>query len=245
MRIFNKYIEQEPCTRCDGDGFTRDHVGNILEHDGKVVLCMCQLEARYLDANIGFDYWDLEPDNFDGDAHDLEFIVKFLSKLKHVKKSGTGAYIWGANGGGKSTLAMLILKHVLRYTKHTALFVPFSDLVILNTRIIGGFHDKEAMAAIEYIKNVDFLVLDDIAKEFENGKDYGRATLNSVLRYRDLWRKPTIYTANTPIDKMSEIYGAANFSIMEGRSLILTMKNELDYRRERKIELLAELENQN
>jgi DNA replication protein DnaC len=238
MRIFNSQIKSYKCDRGCKDGWVIDSKDNIVEKDGKFVRCQCHYEDLYLTANIGKSYWDLTTENFDGHPKDLAGVEAYIDNLdKHYPK-GTGMYIHGGNGAGKTTLALLILKHVLHSTVPcSVLFAPFADVVILNSRIVGGFSDKEAEKAINYIKNVDFLVLDDIGKEFDNGKDYTRATLNSILRYRDMWNKPTIYTSNNPIEKLRAHYGDANYSIMEGRSIILSAEYDRDYRKEKKMDI--------
>jgi len=133
-----------------------------------------------------------------------------------------------------TTIATLYLKYILVNTNYSCLLVPFSDLVILNTKLINGSFDKTIDEKINAIKNVDFLLLDDLAKEYDNQKDNGRATLNSVLRYRDLWNKPTIYTANVPIDDVKSLYGGSNYSIIYGRSILINIINTNDFRRDRK-----------
>jgi len=235
-RVFNRLIPTASCQRNCKDGWIVDKKENIVEIDGKPQHCECYYENKFLDANIGRAYWNLTVDNFDGHRDDIERMKDYISKIKEMYESGFGLYIHGGNGAGKTSLAMLLLMTVLRHSKASAMFVPFADLVILNSRVISGYHDKEAERDVNIIKNVDFLVLDDIGKEFDDGKDKTRATLNSILRYRDMWNKPTIYTANSPIEDLRTHYGDSNYSIMEGRSRILTMVYDRDYRKEKKME---------
>jgi DNA replication protein DnaC len=157
-----------------------------------------------------------------------------MTNIKELYKTGQGAYIHGGNRSGKTTLSLLLLKHVLHNSECTAMFAPMADLVILNTKVMSGYHDEKADLAIRVIKNVDFLVIDDIGKEFDDGKDKARATLNSILRYRDMWNKPTIYTANSAIEDLRAHYGNSNFSIMSGRSIIISTEYQRDYRKEKK-----------
>lgn len=217
--------------------FVVDSNDNIVEDkSGRPIRCQCYYENKYLDANIGFAYWPLTVDNFDGHPNDLARIKEMMRNAESMRKRGQGFYIHGGNGAGKTSLGMLLLKYVLHYTNYSAMFAPMADLVILNSRVISGFHDQKADDAIRVIKNVDFLVIDDIGKEFDDGKDKARATLNSIIRYRDMWNLVTGYTGNSPIEELRPHYGDSNYSIMEGRSTIITMEYDRDYRKEKKME---------
>jgi len=241
LRIFNKNISYK-CRACDGGGIIKDEHNNVVEEHGQIKRCTCFYINNYLDANIGYDYWNVNRDNFQGDISDFNKIAKFTERIQELKEKGLGLFLYGSNGSGKSTLGCYFLRQVINFSPYTAMFVPFSDLVILNSRIVGSYYDKEAAAEIEQIKNVDFIVLDDIGKEFDSNKDYGRFTLNSILRYRDLWHKPTIFTSNTAMSELQTIYGLSNFSLIEGRTIYIKLKNEQDYRRERKIDVLVDME---
>jgi DNA replication protein DnaC len=234
-RIFNEKIILPICNECDGFGFVKNENGEIIQANGIDLRCKCFYANKFLDSNIGFDYWNINEDNFQGEKEDLKQISIYFDKIDLLKSEGRGFYIYGpAYGIGKSTLSAMLIKHVLFTTNYSCLFVPFSDLVILNTKLMIGSFDKTIDEKINAIKNVDFLVLDDLAKEYDNQKDNGRATLNSVLRYRDLWNKSTIYTANVPIDNVTSLYGGSNYSIIYGRSILINMINTNDFRRDRK-----------
>jgi len=238
-KIFNNQIILPPCTDCTGDSWQRNDKNQIIQIEGIDQRCNCYYANRYLDANIGYDYWFVEPDNFQGDPDDLIQVQKYFDKIDDLKVQGRGFYIYGPDyGTGKTTLGTMFLKRVLSTTNYTGLFVPFSDLVVLNTKLMNGSFDKMVDEKIDVIKNVDFLMLDDLAKEYDSQRDNGRATLNSILRYRDLWCKPTIYTANVPITQVSDLYGGSNYSIIAGRSIMVNMQNTEDFRRTRKINLL-------
>jgi DNA replication protein DnaC len=221
--------------------YDKDHFNNIIYENGLNGRCTCYVPNKFLDANIGYDYWDITPENWQGKPTDLSSISEYFDKIPLLFRQGRGFYIYGKYGTGKTSLACMLLKRVIIDTDYSALFVPFSELVMLNSKIMIGWHDASVELAINQIKNIDFLVLDDLAKEYDNERDNGRATLNTILRYRDLWRKPTIYTANIPLTETQEKYGASNFSIIRGRSTIISMESDSDFRAQRKI--LQELSN--
>lgn len=139
-----------------------------------------------------------------------------------------------------TTLGIIFLKKVLQTTKYSALFIPCSELVILNAKYMQNHFDKSLDEKINYIKNVDFLMIDDLGKEFDNSKDWGRAAMNSILRFRAAWQKITIFTSNVEIKELADIYGGSNQSIINGYSIIIPVKNREDFRKTKKIKSLAQ-----
>ena len=234
-RIFNAGILTKECPRCRDCGYLKDEQNNIIQINGVDQKCPCWLPKAYINSNIGSTYWNVTPDNWAGDKEDLLTISNYFDKLDYFTKTGDGLYLYGEYGVGKTSLIIILLKQIIFNTNHKVFFVPFSDLVILNSKIMVGYHDNNSINAIEYIKNVEFLAIDDLAKEYDTDKDNGRATLNSILRYRDAWGKPTFYTANIPMSQVMSKYGGSNASIIQGRSKLIEMKNRNDYRKRKKI----------
>lgn len=234
--IFNESMVWPSCDLCNNTGWKRNEFDEIVQKNGKDQHCKrCYLQNKFLNANIGFDYWTITSENWKGSQNDLIQIVKYFKNIDQLKEEGRGFYIYGEYGVGKTSLANMFLRQVLLTTNHSCLFVPFSELVVLNSKIMNGWHDKNIERAITDIKDVDFLVLDDLAKEYDNERDNGRATLNTILRYRDSWRKPTIYTSNIPIEETLARYGGSNYSIIQGRSTIVNMEQNADFRLKRKM----------
>lgn len=242
--LFNPSIYLGECQFCDSSGIIKDENNEVIYEDGVVKRCKCYFQNKLLQANIGMDYWSINANNFSGNRQDLEKVSKYFNAIHKLKSEGRGFYLYSPGfGSGKTTLAVMLLKQVLFTTNYTALFIPFSDLVILNTRYMLASYDKIVNEKIEAIRNADFLVIDDLGKEYDNQRDNGRATLNSILRFRDMWHKPTIYTANIPLDEnFAKLYGGSNHSIIFGRSMFIQMENERDLRRTR---IIKEIKNDN
>src|ERR1700693_2460110 len=168
-RIFNEKIILSACNECDGFGFLKNENGEIIQKDDKDQRCKCYYANKLLDSNIGFEYWNISLENFQGEEEDLIQITKYFDKIDLMKSQGRGFYIYGPDyGTGKTTIATLYLKYILVNTNYSCLLVPFSDLVILNTKLMNGSFDKTIDDKINAIKNVDFLLLDDLAKEYDN-----------------------------------------------------------------------------
>lgn len=238
--LFNPQITLAPCTFCNGDGYERDENDSVVSIGGIDQRCQCFLPNQYLNANIGFEYWPINEKNFQGEQEDLDKIACYFNKIAQLKQEGRGFYISGpAYGTGKTTLGIMFLKKVLETTKYNALFIPCSELVIINAKFMQNHYDTTLGEKIDYIKNVDFLMIDDLGKEFDDNKDWSRAALNSILRYRAMWKKITIFTSNLEIDTIAGIYGGSNHSIINGYSIVLPVNNRADYRKTRKVEKLA------
>ena len=79
-KIFNSQIVLPDCTECAGDSWQRDEKNQIIQFNGIDQRCSCYYAHRYLNANIGYNYWTIEPDNFQGEPEDLLQITKSFAK---------------------------------------------------------------------------------------------------------------------------------------------------------------------
>ena len=237
--LFNPQIILPQCTYCNGDMYQRNDNDEIISVNGIDQRCSCYLPNQYLNANIGFEYWTIDETNFDGDEEDLKQISFYFDKIDQLKQEGRGFYISGPSfGSGKTSCSLILLMKAIQ-ANYSALFLPCSELIITNVKYMQNHYDSLLNEKIEYIKNVDFLVIDDLGKEFDDNKDWSRATLNSILRYRAMWKKITIFTSNLEIDSLANIYGGSNHSIINGYSYIINIKNTEDYRKTNKIKTIA------
>jgi DNA replication protein DnaC len=95
----------------------------------------------------------------------------------------------------------------------------------------GGWRDdllKEKMEKM--IRNVDFLVVDDLGKEFKAQKiNLNQAALDSVLRHRVYEQLPIIITTNRSTNEIETDYGAGTMSLFREACKIINVTGE-DYR---------------
>jgi len=236
--LFNQNIIFPQCKDCNGDMYKRDQQGNIEQKNGIDVRCSCYIPWKYFNANIGFEYWLINEKNFQGDINDLNKVSIYFDKIHKLKSEGRGFYISGSGfGTGKTSIATIFAKKVLETTNYSVLFLPCSELVITGVKYMQTYNPSYS-EKMDYIKDVDFLVIDDLGKEFDDNKDWSRATLNSILRYRASWRKITIFTSNIEIDKLSDLYGGSNYSLIAGYSIVIPMNHTTDHRKTNKIKQL-------
>ena len=75
------------------------------------------------------------------------------------------------------------------------------------------------------IKNVDFLVIDDVGKEYKaKSNDLVEVHFDELIRYRCNRRLPMIFTSNTRMEDMKGVYGNSVVSLLEGRCIKVTME---------------------
>jgi hypothetical protein len=102
-KIFNKQITLPKCKLCQGDSWQRNEFNEIIQLDGVDQRCYCYYANKFLEANIGFDYWMVEPDNFQGEPEDLEKVMKYFGSVHEMKAQGRGFFIYGPDyGTGKA-----------------------------------------------------------------------------------------------------------------------------------------------
>jgi DNA replication protein DnaC len=185
-------------------------------------------------ANIPLLYQkkDLERDWY-GDSAAKEMVLTYLSQLDNNRRQGLGLHFWGSYGTGKTLLACYVLREVIRsfdyrrYPLYTGYFTTFSNLLTLYT---DGWHDKEArMEFSEKIKGVDFLVIDDLGKEFRTKTNLNQAALDTVLRDRVYAMRPIIITTNRTDEEIEDDYGIGTMSLFDESCIRVEVSGE-DFR---------------
>lgn len=75
------------------------------------------------------------------------------------------------------------------------------------------------------IREVDFLVIDDVGKEYKaKSNDLVEVHFDELIRYRCNRRLPMILTSNTKMADMKGVYGNSVVSLLEGRCIKVTME---------------------
>lgn len=225
----------ESCDKCDGAG--------RLASDGfNVDSCECYENFRvklrtylgYLKANIAPAYWPLTLENIDVPDEVKEEVAPILKpeNLKIMREEGLGITFYGTNGSGKSTLSNIILKEALK--TYNCYYITFSELVELFYRKISN--DELGRELDETIKQADFLVIDEMGKEYMRMRDEGDrrssyilAEFDKLLRYRDRELLPTIMTTNLSEREFKQLYGNSMKSLLSGKNRFILVSGD-DYR---------------
>jgi DNA replication protein DnaC len=201
------------CPTCDKTGTYRWHG---LDHD-----CDCeyqlQLHKHYLAAGIGVTYQRLDWDDYHGPTQALNGISKYLDRHEKFVRRGMGMYFTGSYGTGKTMLANLVVKELIKFG-YTAWATTFSQTVEMFT---AGWSDK---AEKEYFQTKfiysEVLLLDDVGRELRGTRiNLAETTIDAILRQRVQAGRPTIITTNLNPTDLERGYGAAILSLIREKSL--------------------------
>ena len=119
--------------------------------------------------------------------------LKYMLALEGMRADGMGLLLWGANGTGKSSMAVVVGKE-FRRRSYTVLFLQCADLKRLKIND-EMFDDEETYW--ERALSVDFLILDDLGKGIVDNTGFGVALVDELLRHRNAWKLVTFITSNT------------------------------------------------
>lgn len=142
--------------------------------------------------------------------------------LANYVKSPTekGFYIYGKSGIGKSILLGWLVRSLILKQGAKCGFIHFPTFLI---DLKGKFGEDGIHESMELMKNLDYLVIDDIGGE--NITIWSRdEVLSSVLAYRGQSGKPTFFTSNYSLVELSELYNLKNGDTLRVNRLIERMK---------------------
>lgn len=179
-----------------------------------------QLHKHYLAAGIGVTYQRLDWDDYAGPTGMLDNVAKFLDKREQFLKRGMGLYFLGSYGTGKTMLANLVLKELVK-NGYNCWATTFSQTVEMFT---AGWSDK---ADKDYFQqkfiHSQVLLLDDVGKELRGTRiSLAETTFDAILRQRVQSGRATFITTNMDPQDLEEGYGAAILSLIREKSLELT-----------------------
>lgn len=162
-----------------------------------------------------------------------EHIALYLERIEDKFKKGSGLYLYGGNGTGKTTLACVIAKEAYRH-RYTSMRVTFSQYVQKYTETWGARSatEREVMEdeLFNRYKGVEFLVLEELGKEMDTKAV--RPILEDLLRFREDNSLVTIYCSNLAPTQLLDIYGKSIFSLIQGNSFPILLDG-IDRRREK------------
>lgn len=237
----------ENCAYCDGTG--------KVKLDGTVYDCIKCFDDRqklekFQKANIPQNFFDFHPEDIkdgmtvkidllNGKSKEFsykDFYNEYLNQIKKFYEIGNGLYLYGPNASGKSTLAYLIGKNILKTTSYSVKCYNHLSLLKDFQRTWG--RDNQAVAKTKFIqafKETDFLIIDDFLFQ-EHNSDWAREFTSEMLRLRVDNNLPTIFTSNYNIDEIAKIIDK-NKETQNSISIISKLLETID--------CVVEFENQN
>lgn len=137
------------------------------------------------------------------------------------REDGTGLYIEGTNGTGKTHLAAAIAMQLITERRIPVICKTAGDLL---TDIKKAFDGEEATErqVLEVYKKVDLLIIDDLGKE--QCTDWSISTLYSIMndRYEDM--RPTIITTNYNSDDLARALTPKGFDNLKVKAIISRLR---------------------
>ena len=224
------------CPTCGGDTF-------YFWNDQRVD-CDCfgqlQLHKHYLNAGIGVLYQRLGWDDFTGHSEQRTQAIDYLSNMDRYLRQGIGLLFMGSYGTGKTFLANLVLKELVKLGVR-CWATTFATTVEMFTAGWGNRSEKEWFA--EKFMNSTVLLLDDLGQELKLASNrLPQSTFNHILRTRVQEGRPTLITTNMTYRELTDGYGSSALSLLSESSLpvIFTGEDNRESSRDRKlVELLG------
>jgi DNA replication protein DnaC len=158
----------------------------------------------------------------------LKKVAEYAANIERAKRKGISIILGGSNGTGKTLLAVSILKRAIR-KGFSAQMASLGGIIQIYT---DGWSDPQKRVTFdERVKNVDFLLIDDVGKEYSaKNSDLTEVMFDNLIRYRVGRRKPFVLTTNTSASDMKNRYGNSLMSLLLGKCVAIQMVGE-DYRR--------------
>lgn len=183
---------------------------------------------KLLNSGILEEYHTLCFEDYKGNSEVKEEVRQYMSHLANAKKEGISLFLHGVNGVGKTFLGAEVLKQALR-EGYSAQMVSLSGIIQMYSD--GWYSTLRREAYDDRVKNVDFLMIDDVGKEFRSSKSgLTEIAFDNLIRYRTLRNKPMIITTNSSIEAIENVYGKSLVSLLYGKFIPIRVLGE-DYRK--------------
>jgi DNA replication protein DnaC len=213
-------VEVGPWDYCPTCNTEKKYRLNGVDHE-----CDCraqlQLYRHYLNSGVGDLYHRLDWGDFYGDRELAVSIRENYLGHSYIDQ-GMGLFLWGDMGTGKTMLATLVIKDLIkRGVKCYAITVE--DLIDEFTK--GWASDDDKRWYERKIKYSEVLLLDDLGKERNRGS-LPQSTFNGLLRSRVQGGRPTLITTNLSIEQVTNTYGTSSMSLLYEQSLAEEFRGE-------------------
>lgn len=157
--------------------------------------------------NIGRRYWSSDLSNIPESAH-KNVLRNYCKSLEQHFMDGWGLFFWGKNSTGKTYASTGLLKFVVS-RGYTAFCVVADELKLafLQKR------DEDRETTLSRVLTVDFLLIEDLGKEYSASSGFAELHLENLLRHRSRELLPTIITTNLSPAEFKERYRQSTAAI--------------------------------
>lgn len=118
----------------------------------------------------------------------------YLRNIDEMLDRGEGLLLWGPNGHGKTSAAVIVMMEARRRGA-SALFVQAETL---RASVLDGTMFSDEKTLMERAREVDFLVLDDLGKEHTGETGFAERLFENLIRERSAQKRVTLITTNLP-----------------------------------------------
>jgi DNA replication protein DnaC len=196
--------------------------------DKEYIQSLTTWQKKMLNAGILEEFWGIDFEDYNGKREVKKLVKKYLKNIDNARDKGICLFLHGSNGTGKTFLGIEVLKEAIR-NGYSTQFTSLSGVV--QTLTDGWYDDKKRRQYEERIRDVDFLMIDDVGKEKRVSKNNLVAmTFDNLIRYRTFRNKPLILTTNSDIKSIKSEYGKSVVSLLLGKFIPVKVYGD-DYRK--------------
>lgn len=151
----------------------------------------------------------------------LKYVEDYIDIIDLVPLSELGGICFmGSNGTGKTLLASMILKEAYA-CRYSCKRITFTQYVSIYTESWGNSDSPSSPLTADDLKNVEFLVLEEIGKEIDS--KVTAPILEDLLRYREDNGLVTIICTNSDVKSLTARYGESIMSLIAGATTRVTL----------------------
>lgn len=163
-------------------------------------------------------------------------MLEYLDSAEAFIDRGIGLFLSGPMGTGKTLLAMLVLKDLVK-KNYNCYATTFSNTVEAFTSTWGDNEEKKRFA--DRFMFSDVLLLDDLGQEQRTSNRLPQTTFDRILRTRIQDGRPTLVTTNMNAIEVQVGYGAPVLSLLCEQSIEIPMTGT-DFRPKARDRTIAE-----
>lgn len=194
----------------------------VREHLSRNNLLLKGIPAEYVDSTL---------DDYKSDNEIKKIVTRFVEEIHTMYEDRVCLCFYGSNGTGKTFLASIIVKEAYRhrYTSHITTMAHYMDLCYTPAKT------KEIEEELYYIRNAEFLVIDEVGKEQFTASGGNVTLFEELLRNAVANGNIIIICSNLPLEDaggkqgLYSLYGKSVRSLVEG-DFVKVKFNQSDYR---------------